>query len=115
MNTTITTIDQYIEQYPKEVQTILQKIRQTIHKAAPKATEKMSYGIPTFALKKNLVHFGAYPKHIGFYPGAQAIVDFKDVLTPYNTSKGTVQFPLDQPIPYDLIAEITKSRVVAAS
>mgnify|MGYP002365984103 FL=1 len=113
MDSSVTTIDGYIELYPKNVQQILKKIRKTIQAAAPDAKEKISYGIPTFTLNGNLVHFGAYPKHIGFYPGAQAIVDFKDKLKPYNTSKGTVQFQLDQPIPYDLIEEITRYRVAA--
>ena len=111
MNTAINTIDQYIAQYPKQVQPVLEKIRQTIQKCAPDAKEKISYGIPTFELKTNLVHFGAYPNHIGFYPGAAAIVHFEDKLKTYHTSKGTVQFQLNQPIPYDLIKEITNFRV----
>ena len=111
MNTDIKTIDQFIANYPENVQEILQKIRQTIHEVAPEAKEKISYGIPTFKLKGNLVHFSAYEHHIGFYPGAGAIVTFKDDLKAYNTSKGTVQFPLDQPIPYDLIKRVTLYRV----
>lgn len=113
MNNTdsIKTIDQYIVNYPEDVQLILKKVRQTIQDAAPEAKEKMSYGIPTFYLNGNLVHFGAYPKHIGFYPGAQALVDFAPKLKDYNTSKGTVQFQLNQPIPYDLIRDITLARV----
>lgn len=107
MDTSTQTIDEYIARYPKNVQPLLQKIRLTIHQAAPGAKEKISYGIPTFTFHGNLVHFGAYPKHIGFYPGAKAIADFRDKLTDYNTSKGTVQFQLDQPIPYTLIREIT--------
>ncbi len=107
-NTDIKTIDEFISNYPENVQGILQKIRQTIHGVTPEAKEKISYGIPTFTLKGNLVHFSAYEHHIGFYPGAGAIVAFKDDLKAYNTSKGTVQFPLDQPIPYDLIKKITK-------
>ncbi len=78
-----------------------------IQKAAPQATEKMSYGIPTFAFHGNLVHFAAYDKHYGFYPGAAPIEEFKDILTGYTTSKGTVQFPIDKPVPYDLITKIT--------
>ena len=92
-------------------QKILEKIRQTIASVAPNATEKISYGIPTFYLNGNLVHFGAYPKHIGFYPGAQPVSDFADRIKHYNTSKGTIQFQLDEPIPYDLITEITESCV----
>lgn len=101
-------IDEYISNFPEPVQAILEKVRTTIQAAAPEATEKISYGIPTFYLKKNLVHFAAYPHHIGFYPGAAPLEEFKDKLTAYNTSKGTVQFPLDQPIPYDLIKDITE-------
>lgn len=111
MNTDIKTIDQFIANYPKNVQEILQKIRQTIHEVVPAAKEKISYGIPTFTLKGNLVHFSAYEHHIGFYPGAGAIVAFKDDLKDYNKSKGTVQFPLDKPIPYDLLKKITLYRV----
>ncbi|MCE7936517.1 hypothetical protein DYH10_01900 [Candidatus Saccharibacteria bacterium CPR2] len=105
------TIDEFISLYPEEVQAILQKIRQTILKVAPNAKEKISYGIPTFTLNgKNLVHFSAYKAHIGFYPGSEAISTFKNDLMSYATSKGTVRFPLDQPIPYDLISKITKHR-----
>lgn len=111
----ITSIDEFIASYPANVQTILQRIRETIHSAAPQAKEKMSYGIPTFALSSNLVHFSAYEKHVGFYPGAQAIVDFASELKPYETSKGTVRFPIDKPIPYELIEKITRYRVQAVS
>ncbi len=111
IKTDIKTIDEFIAIFPENVKEILQKIRQTIHEAAPEAKENISYGIPTFTLKGNLVHFSAYEHHIGFYPGAGAIVAFKDDLKAYNTSKGTVQFPLDQPIPYDLIKKITLYRV----
>ncbi len=112
MTTDIKTIDQFIANYPKNVQDILQKIRQTIHAAVPEAKEKISYGIPTFTLNdKNLVHFSAYEHHIGFYPGAGAIVTFKDDLEAYETSKGTVQLSLDRPIPYNLIKKITLYRV----
>ena len=92
MNTSITTIDQYIKQYPEEVQKILQKIRETIHAAAPEAVEKIGYGIPTFTLKGNLIHFGGYKKHIGLYPGPVGIEAFQKELVGYMTSKGTVQF-----------------------
>lgn len=108
-------IDEYIINFPDEVQVILRKIREVIHQAAPEATEKISYGIPTFYLKKNLVHFAAYEGHIGFYPGAQAIVDFADELNSYETSKGTVRFSIDKPIPYELIEKITRSRVLKSA
>jgi uncharacterized protein YdhG (YjbR/CyaY superfamily) len=108
---TAQSVDDYIHSFPVLVQKLLHKVRDVIHSAAPDAQEKMSYGIPTFTLKgKNLVHFAAYKKHIGFYPGPQAIIDFSDQLTAYKTSKGAIQFPLDKPIPYDLISEITQSR-----
>lgn len=102
-------IDEYIAQFPESTREILESIRSTIQKAAPEATEKISYGIPTFTLNgKNLVHFGGYEKHIGFYPGARAIPEFETELKSYNTSKGTIQFPLNKPIPLDLVTKITK-------
>lgn len=104
----VETIDEYIAQCPEKTQEILQKVRETIKAVAPLATEKIGYGIPTFVLNgKNLVHFAGYEHHIGFYPGSAPIDVFKDKLSGYNTSKGTVQFPLGLPIPYDLISEIT--------
>ena len=104
-------ISEYIVQFPKPIQKLLQEIRQTITEAAPAATEAISYGIPTFKLNGNLVHFAAYEHHIGFYPGAAAIVDFAKEFSKYKTSKGTVQFPLDQPIPHTLIKKVVKARV----
>jgi uncharacterized protein YdhG (YjbR/CyaY superfamily) len=108
--TTASNIDAYIAGFPAEVQEILQRIRVTIRQAAPGAEEAISYAMPTFKLEGNLVHFAAYKGHIGFYPGGH-IEPFKDRLVGYKTSKGTVQFPLNQPIPYELIAEITAARV----
>ena len=107
----VTTIDEFIKAYPKDIQTILQKIRQTIRHAAPDATEKIGYGIPTFTFHGNLVHFSAYPAHVGFYPGPAAIAAFQDDLRAYDTSKGTIRFPLDKAIPYSLIEQITKYNV----
>lgn len=108
MDLNIKTVDEFISKYPDDIQIILEKIRETIKEVAPEAKEKISYGIPTFTLNgKNLVHFSAYVKHIGFYPGSAAIKDFQKDLTVYKTSKGTIQFPLDKPIPYDLIQKIT--------
>ncbi len=102
-------IDEYLENFAAPSQKILQDIRETIKKAAPDATEAIKYGIPTFQLNgKNLVHFAAYEHHIGFYPGARAIPEFSEELKSYNTSKGTIQFPIDKPIPLDLITKITK-------
>jgi len=105
-----TTIDDYIAQRPAEVRLILQKIRATIHKAAPRATEKISYGMPAFELNGNLVWFGAFQNHIGFYPRGSAIDAFKDELAPYIQEKATLQFPLAKPIPYALITKIVKFR-----
>lgn len=107
----VDTIDEYISNYPGNIQKILEKIRKTIKEVAPEATEKISWGIPTFYLNKNLVHFAAYKKHIGFYPNPSGIENFKDDLSKYKTSKGTVQFQYDEPIPYDLIRKIVEFRV----
>lgn len=104
-------IDQYIKNFPKEIQSLLKKIRETITKAAPNAEEKMSYGMPTYFQKKNIVHFAAYKNHIGLYPSPKPIVAFKDELVNFKTSKGAIQFPLDKPIPYNLIKEIVKFQV----
>lgn len=104
-------IDEYIATFPEDVQIILEKIRNTIHEAAPDATEAISYQMPTFKLNGNLVHFAAYKKHIGFYPTPNGVSGFKEELSKYPTSKGAVQFPLDRPIPYDLIKRIVKFRV----
>ena len=107
---TVKTIDEYIAQFPKDVRVILEKMRGVIHNAAPTATEAIKYGIPTFVLNGNLVHFGAYEHHIGFYPAPRGIEAFKKELAPYEGGKGTVQFPLDKPIPYDLVSKITSFR-----
>ena len=106
------TIDEYIANFPAEVQALLQKVRATITKAAPAAEEAISYQMPTFKLKGNLVHFAAFKKHIGFYPAASGIAHFQTELASYKTSKGAVQFPLDKPIPYSLITKIVKFRAV---
>lgn len=104
-------IDEYFDFFPKEVQKLLKQMRQTIQKAAPKADEKISYGIPTYYLNGNLVHFGAFKSHIGFYPGALAIATFKKDLARYKGAKGSVQFPYDQPLPLALVIKIVKFRV----
>ena len=106
-----TTIDEYIVLFPPDVRTILEHLRATIHQAAPEAKEKISYGIPTFTLHGNLIHFAAYKNHIGLYPGATAIERFQDALAPYETSKGTVRFLLDAPLPLELIKRIIEERV----
>ena len=105
-------IDEYIAGFPKDVQEILEKLRATIREAAPDAKETINYGIPTFTLKGNLVHFAAFKKHIGFYPTPSGIEKFKDELSAYEGAKGSVQFPLDRPIPYDLVSKIVKFRVM---
>jgi uncharacterized protein YdhG (YjbR/CyaY superfamily) len=105
------TIDEYIAGFPDDVQQILQQIRRTIRAAAPDAQEAISYQMPTYKLHGNLVHFAAFKKHIGFYPDPSGIEAFKDELAPYVSSKGAVQFPLDQPIPYELIGRIVTFRV----
>jgi len=105
------TIDEYIGIYPKNVQEILQKLRQTIRKAVPKAEEAISYQIPTFKLNGNLVHFAAFKNHVGFYPTPSAIKAFKKELSSYKGAKGSVQFPLDKPFPYDLVRKIVIFRV----
>lgn len=108
---TVKTIDEYIAGFPQDIQEILGKIRLTIRKAAPDAEEAIKYRIPTFTLKGNLVHFAAFEKHIGFYPEPTGIEKFKDELSVYAQSKGSVQFPLDKPIPFDLISRIVEFRV----
>ncbi len=105
------TIDEYIAGFPPEVQAILEKIRTTIKKAAPGAEETIKYRMPTFTLKGNLVHFAAFKKHIGFYPVPTGIEKFKRELSVYKTAKGSVQFPLNRPIPYTLITKVVKFRV----
>jgi uncharacterized protein YdhG (YjbR/CyaY superfamily) len=104
-------IDEYIARFPTDVREALQKVRLTIRKAAPAAVEKISYRIPTFALKGNLVHFAGWKKHIGFYPSASGIEKFKRELSAYDGAKGSVRFPLDRPIPFNLITRIVKFRV----
>lgn len=105
------TIDAYIAGFPEEVQAILQQIRRTIHETAPEATEAISYGMPTFKLHGNLVHFGAFKNHIGFYPVPSGMEAFKEELAAYKQGKGSVQFPLDKPMPLDLIRRIVEFRV----
>ena len=105
------TIDEYISGFPEDVRQILTQIRSVIKESAPGAVEKISYQLPTFYLNGNLVHFAAFPKHIGFYPTPGGIEAFKDEIARYKWSKGAVQFPLDEPMPYDLIRRIVQFRV----
>ncbi len=104
-------IDEYIAEFPPETQAILQKVRTTIREAAPEAQETINYAIPTFTLKGNLVHFAGFKSHIGFYPTPTGIAKFKAELAAYESAKGSVKFPLEKPIPYELIREIVKFRV----
>ncbi|MBK9049571.1 MAG: DUF1801 domain-containing protein [Chloroflexi bacterium] len=112
--TVLKTIDDYIAGFPEDVQAILQKVRQTIKAAAPNAQETINYQMPTFTLNGNLVHFAAFKNHIGFYPTPTGIEQFKDELSVYKGAKGSVQFPLDKPMPYDLIHRIVVFRVEEA-
>jgi len=105
------TIDEYICSFPNNIQNILEKVRLTIKKVAPEATEAISYQMPTFRLNGNLVHFAAFKNHIGFYPTPSGISKFKSEIAKYKNAKGSVQFPLNKEIPYDLISRITKFRV----
>jgi len=104
-------IDEYIAAFPEELQAILQTVRQTIKAAAPDAEEKISYQMPTFFLKGNLVHFAAFKPHICFYPTPSGVAAFKKEIAQYQSAKGSIQFPLDEPMPLDLITRIVKLRV----
>lgn len=109
-----TTIDDYIAGFPREVREVLGQIRATIKRAAPDADEAIKYRVPTFVLNGNLVHFAAFKNHIGFYPTPSAIAAFKDELSRYESAKGSVQFPLDRPMPLRLIERIVRFRVKEA-
>jgi len=104
-------INDYIADFPKDIQQILKQIRATINKAAPRAEEAIKYAIPTFILNGNLVHFAAYKNHIGFYATPSGHIQFKKELSCYKQGKGSVQFPLDEPMPLGLITKIVKFRV----
>ena len=104
-------IDDYISTFPKETQIILEEVRSVIRKAAPGAEESISYAIPTFKLNGNLVHFAAFKNHIGFYPTPTGIEEFDKELSVYKQGKGSVQFPIDKPMPLELISKIVKYRV----
>jgi uncharacterized protein YdhG (YjbR/CyaY superfamily) len=104
-------MDEYIASFPLKIQKILQEIRLIVQKAAPEASEKISYGMPTFALKGNLVHFAAFKNHIGFYSTPSGTSEFQQEILGYKHAKGSIQFPISQPMPFDLIAKIVKFRV----
>ncbi len=105
------TIDEYIDTFPEDVQKILNELRQTIRETAPEAEETINYQMPTFTLNGNLVHFAAFKNHIGFYPTPSGIEAFKDELAAYKGAKGSVQFPMDEPLPMPLIRRIVEYRV----
>ncbi len=107
-------IDEYIASFPRDVQAVLNEIRNTIRKAAPDADEALKYRIPTFVLHENLVHFAAFKNHIGFYPTPSGVEAFKQELSRYEGAKGSVQFPIDKPMPLKLIDRIVKFRAKEA-
>jgi len=104
-------IDEYIGTFPQEIQTLLEQVRTTIRQAAPEAEEAIKYAMPTFVFNGNLVHFAAFKNHIGFYPVPSGIEAFKKELSVYKGAKGSVQFPLDQAMPLELITKIVKFRM----
>jgi uncharacterized protein YdhG (YjbR/CyaY superfamily) len=108
---TFTSIDEYIAMFPLHVQEIMQKMRLIIREEAPEVIEKISYQMPTFFLYGNLVHFAAYKHHIGFYPTPSGVSMFEKELAPYKTAKGSINFPLNKPLPFELIRAIVKQRV----
>ena len=104
-------IDEYIEAFPKEIRSILQQIRETIKKAAPEADETISYNMPAFKMKKVLVYFAAFKNHIGFYALPSGNKAYQKELSKYKTGKGSIQFPLNEKIPFELIEKIVRFRV----
>lgn len=108
-------IDEYISRFPGPTRRLLQQMRRTIRSAAPGAREAMKYGIPTFVLNGNLVHFGGYEHHVSFYPTSSPIRVFTQELSGYELSKGTIRFPLDQPLPLALIRKIVRFRVAQSN
>ena len=111
MTTKPNSIDEYIASFPEDIQKILEQVRTTIKDAAPEAEETIKYAIPTFTFKGNLVHFAAFKNHIGLYPTPHAIETFEKELAVYKSAKGSIQFPLGKPIPYNLITKIVEFRV----
>jgi uncharacterized protein YdhG (YjbR/CyaY superfamily) len=105
------TIDEYISTFPKNIQIILEELRQAIREAAPNAEEGISYQMPAFRLNGVLAYFAAFRNHIGFYPTSSGVTEFKEELSQYDVSKGTIRFPLDKPVPLDLVKKIIKYRV----
>jgi len=110
-STKFKTVDEYISAFPPSTQKILKDVRKIIHEAVPQAEDVISYNMPATKLKSILVYYAAYEKHIGFYPTASPIEVFKDQLSDYKFSKGAIQFPIDKPMPFDLITRIVKFRM----
>jgi len=104
-------IDEYIQSFPEHIRVKLTELRKLIHEIAPEATEKISYKIPTFYLKENLVHFAAYARHIGLYPTSTGVTNFAAELAKYKTTRGAIQFPIEEPLPVELIRKIVEFRV----
>jgi uncharacterized protein YdhG (YjbR/CyaY superfamily) len=111
VNNAAKNIDEYIGSFPEDIQQILEKVRATVRNSAPEAKEDIKYAMPTLVLNGNLVHFAAFKNHIGFYPAPTGTEAFREDLAPYKTGKGSIQFQLDEPIPYDLIKKIVQFRV----
>lgn len=107
----VQSIDEYISEFPEDIQSLMKKLRATIKKAVPEATEKISWQMPTFYLKGNLIHFAGHKKHIGLYPGIEAMEAFKEELTSYKTTKGGIQLPYDKPLPLSLVTKIVKFNI----
>ena len=110
MTNTPQTVDDYITGFPDQIQSILRQIRSIIRETVPDAEEVIAYQMPTYRLHGNLVHFAAFKHHIGFYPTPTGVAAFEQELAPYKHAKGSIRFPLDEPIPYDLIRNIVKFR-----
>ncbi len=108
----VQTIDEYIAGFPPATQRLLQQVRAVIQASAPEATETISYAVPTFDLNGHLVHFAAFAGHIGLYPTPSGIEEFEEELKPYRSGKGSLRFPLDEPLPLDLISRIVEFRVL---
>ncbi|MFV0331027.1 MAG: iron chaperone [Dysgonomonas sp.] len=107
----IQSIDEYISEFPEDIQSLMKRLRATIKKAVPEATEKISWQMPTFYLNGNLIHFAGHKRHIGLYPGIEAMEAFKDELITYKTTKGGIQLPYDKPLPLSLVSKIVKFNV----
>ncbi|MDR2562646.1 MAG: DUF1801 domain-containing protein [Prevotellaceae bacterium] len=111
MDKEVRTVDEYIARFEPEIQIVLNELRNIVKSEAPEASEKISYGMPTFYLNGNLVHFAAFKHHYGFFPAPSAIDEFEEELAPYRSGKGSLHFPMNKPIPQDIIKKIVRFRV----